>query len=226
MPQAVTTSVQSRHAAESAQAGVRAVCLGDAALLRRCLASAGGGDVAAPEVLLRRFGGLGRLLSASPTELARAGAGHLAPALAALQAFAVRLAEVPLSEEAPDVLECWEDVLRYLRTEFAGARRERALALFLDTGNRLLAAEDVAAGSAARVDLAPRPISERALELGASKVILAHNHVTGSPRPSAEDRVATGAIATGLVVLEIELVDHVIVSPEGTWSMVRQGELA
>lgn len=101
---------------------------------------------------------------------------------------------------------------RYLIATMGDIRSERMRALYLDGGNRLIADEVIADGDPAGLRVSTRLVLNRALELHAAAMILAHNHPGGSAEPSREDIAFTQRLADAGRLLSIRLHDHLIVS--------------
>lgn len=93
--------------------------------------------------------------------------------------------------------------------------------LFLDQRHVLIAHERLLQGSAQRLLIEPGFIFRRALALGASAVILAHNHPSGDPRPSPEDLEATQWLVRLGRMLGVEIAEHLIVVRCGCHTMLR-----
>lgn len=111
-------------------------------------------------------------------------------------------------------------LIDYLSLDMAHLPTERLRVLFLNSVNRLLDDQTFAEGSVNETAVYPREIMRRALELGATALILAHNHPSGDPRPSRGDIETTRRIADAARALDICLHDHVIVARSG-WSSFR-----
>ena len=111
-------------------------------------------------------------------------------------------------------------LIDYLSLDMALLPTERLRVLFLNTSNRLLYDETLAEGSVSEAPVYPREIMRRALEVGATALILAHNHPSGDPTPSRGDIDATRRIADAGRALDICIHDHVIVARSG-WSSFR-----
>jgi len=101
--------------------------------------------------------------------------------------------------------------------------RECFAALFLDSQNRLICAEEMFAGSVAQTVVYPREIARRALETGACSLIVAHNHPSGVTEPSAADRKLTQALRDALRLLDLPLLDHIIVADNRCFSFAEAG---
>jgi DNA repair protein RadC len=116
-------------------------------------------------------------------------------------------------------------VMDYLFAAMAHAPVEQLRVLYLNTRNRLLFDEIVAEGSVNIAPIYPREIVRRSLEVGATALILAHNHPSGDPRPSEEDVRVTRRVAAAAGALDIKLHDHVIVARSGWISLTAAGYL-
>ena len=107
----------------------------------------------------------------------------------------------------------------------AGQDRERCVLVSLDTRNRVLAIDTVSLGSADHTFMAPREIYRDALLRGAVSIVLAHNHPSGDPTPSAADRAVTRRLASVGPTVGIPLVDHLVIGDSGYVSLARRGWL-
>jgi len=116
-------------------------------------------------------------------------------------------------------------VMDYLFAAMAHAPVEQLRVLYLNTRNRLLLDETVLEGSVNIAPIYPREIVRRSLEVGATALILAHNHPSGDPKPSSEDIRVTRLVATAGEALDIKLHDHVIVARSGWISLRAAGYL-
>lgn len=114
------------------------------------------------------------------------------------------------------VLSTSQQLIDYLRADMAHSRVERFRVLFLNAQNHLLG-ETVADGSVNHAPIYPREIIRRALDIGATALILVHNHPSGDPTPSRKDIHATRRIAEAGRTFEICIHDHLIITTSG-WS--------
>ena len=128
--------------------------------------------------LIARFGSFGAVISASPADLARVeGAGpSVIAALKVVRAAAVRLAREEVVERP--VLSSWQQVLDYCRIAMAHEGIEQFRLLFLDSKNAVIADEVQQTGTVNHAPVYPREVIKRALELGATALIMVHNHPT------------------------------------------------
>jgi DNA repair protein RadC len=96
--------------------------------------------------------------------------------------------------------------------------------LFLDTQNRLLAAEAMFVGTVDSCAVHPREILKRALALNAAAIICTHNHPSGHPEPSAADRAITDRLKSSLALIDVRVLDHIVVGSGGeTVSLAERG---
>jgi len=104
--------------------------------------------------------------------------------------------------------------------EIATADREHMVVIFLDTKNRPIGRQVVSIGTLNATLVHPREVFKAALIAGgsgANAVILGHNHPSGDLTPSREDDDVTRKIARAGALLCIPLLDHVILSPDGSF---------
>ncbi len=123
------------------------------------------------------------------------------------------LAERLHREEIQDrpVLGSWTALLEYLQVALAHEPIEQFRLLFLDRKNILIRDEVQQRGTVDHTPLYPREIVKRALELGASAIIMVHNHPSGDPTPSRADIDMTKQVVQALAGVGITVHDHVIV---------------
>lgn len=175
--------------------------------------------------LLERFGSTGDVFSASFEALSATipdeprAAEQLRSVRNALeQALRSRLCRRPvLSDE--------KVLLDYLTFTMAFALTERFRVLFLDPRNRLIVDEVVANGCVRGAVVHPREIMRRAIEVGATALIVVHNHPSGDPTPSTADLRMTQVLAAAATTMGITLHDHLIVARSGYVSLRRLGRL-
>jgi DNA repair protein RadC len=93
----------------------------------------------------------------------------------------------------------------------------------LNHKNALLADEEQQRGTVDHTPVYPREVVKRALELGASAIILAHNHPSGDPSPSRDDIEMTNKIIQACAAVNIAVHDHLIISERGHYSFKSNG---
>ena len=174
---------------------------------------------------MREFGSLAKVTAAKRRRLERVVADepHVARAIGAHRAAVLHTLRERVAERP--VLAGSSDVVTYLRALMGGSNLESLRVLYLDASNGLLRDELAGEGTVDRVPFYPRRILERAFELGAVSLILAHNHPGGDPSPSLLDLRRTGRFARTCRDLGIELHDHLIVCEQGVTSLRSLGAM-
>ncbi len=174
--------------------------------------------------LLKGFRGFAGLIHANAQELktfkGMAGTAKRAQLLAVLE-----IARRALTQEMREneVMHSPTVVKQYLQLELAQLKHEVFAVLFLDTQNRLLSYQPMFRGSLSQAMVYPREVAKTALTLGANGVVLAHNHPSGSVRPSKEDIELTKTMQVALGVIDVTVRDHIIVAQGKYFSMAEEG---
>ena len=172
--------------------------------------------------LLHDFGGIGPLLSAGADNLRREGITD--PTIAALkiaEATALRLLESRI--ERQPVLSSWDALGDYLHAAMAHRRVEEVRILFLNAKNVLIANEALWKGSVDEASVHVREVIARAIALGATALIIVHNHPSGDPTPSSQDIRLTRDLVEAGRHMKVTVHDHVIVGTNGRTSMRAMG---
>lgn len=173
--------------------------------------------------LLARFGTLSGVLNAEPAALKQvkglSDAGVGAIKIVGLAARRMARSQVQMQP----VLGSWQSLLDYLAIDMAHLNHERVRVLYLNTKNRLLLDHLVHDGTIDEASIHPREVIKRGLDIGASALILVHNHPSGNPEPSRADIQVTNRIAEAGRHLGIVVHDHVIVGKEGQVSLRSKG---
>jgi DNA repair protein RadC len=201
--------------------------LSDAELLALLLPAAarGASPVELARSMLERFGGLTGLLTASRGRLLSAPGVGIARWCRLQAALEVARRSVAADLRSRDALASPEQVSRYLALSLQHRPYEVFAALYLDSQNRLLAADELFRGTLNQTAVYPREVVRRALEHNAAAVILAHNHPSGVAEPSQADRLLTEALRRALQQLDIPVLDHLIVAGGHTYSFAEHGLL-
>lgn len=175
------------------------------------------------KALMKRFGSLAGVLNADAKALQSVkGVGETsAAALKSVALAARRMARVGVQKNP--VLGSWQALLDYLTIDMAHLTVERVRVLYLNTQNRLVLDEHVGDGSIDEAAIHPREIIRQALDIGASALILVHNHPSGNPDPSRADIQITNRIAEAGRLLGIVVHDHIIIGREGHTSLKAKG---
>jgi DNA repair protein RadC len=180
-------------------------------------------DVA--QALLRRHGGL-RGLARTPLAELRDQPG-VADAKAATLHAAFELGRRLASRRLRpgDAIRSPADVHRHFQPLLRDAPHERFLVVLLDGRHRVIRAVLTSLGTLTASLVHPREVFAPALREPAAAVILVHNHPSGDPTPSREDREITARLAAAGDLLGIPVVDHVVIAEQGYVSLREEGEL-
>jgi DNA repair protein RadC len=168
--------------------------------------------------LLAAFGSFGQVLYAEPIEMMKVEGVNEAAVVAIKVAKAA--AERLLREEVADkpIIASWERLLDYCRVHIGNNREEEFHVLFLNNKLQLMANERQQKGTVNHTPVYPREVVKRALEIGASSLILVHNHPSGDVTPSKADVDVTRQIVAAAKLLGIEVHDHVIIGAKKHFS--------
>lgn len=192
-----------------------------AILLRVGIAGKSAVDLA--RELLTQFGGVHALLSASPQDISKI--KGLGPAKALQFQAALHLGKRALAEQLTrkPMLGSSLMVQNYLRLLFAGETSEVFMVVFMDAQNQLILAVPLFRGTLTHTSVYPREVVKAALHYNAAAVILAHNHPSGVPTPSAADVALTKTLKSALALIDVRVLDHFIVVRDQALSMAEQG---
>ena len=170
------------------------------------------------QTLLKRFGGLETLASSELRELASVpGVGQVrAASLLAAFGLARRLTEVRYRPGQP--LRNGGDVARVVHDSVRGSSKESFFVLLLDAKHRIISFRVVSTGHLRAAPVHPREVFVPAIREAAAAIVVAHNHPSGDPSPSAEDRRVTERLREVGELVGIELLDHVVVGTQRYYS--------
>lgn len=173
--------------------------------------------------LLKHFGSLDAVLHASPNDLGKVedvGEAVIC-CLKAAEEAAKRLVKAPTKERT--VIQSWSALLDYCRLAMGKEKVEQFRILFLNHKNALIADEVLQRGTVDHTPVYPREVVKRALELGASAIILAHNHPSGDPAPSQADIDMTKKVIEAAKAVGISVHDHLIIADSAHYSFKSYG---
>lgn len=175
------------------------------------------------KALIARFRSFAGVMAASPGELATVdGVGDAAiVTLKTVQAAALRMSRQELIDRP--VINSWKKLLDYCHAAMAYEKVEQFRLLFLDGKNALIADEVQQKGTVNHTPVYVREVVKRALELGASAIVMCHNHPSGDPSPSKDDIAMTKEVAAAADKLGIALHDHLIIGRKGHASLKSMG---
>ena len=168
---------------------------------------------------------LGKAAGLEPPELGQE--WGLAPVAAQRLAAALELGRraVVVQRELDTPIRGGEDVYRYLAPRLSHLPWEVFYALYLDTKGRLLFEAEISRGTLSSSLVHPREVFAPALSRRAAAVLVAHNHPSGDPEPSADDRTTTRRLQRAGRLLGVELLDHLILGSGRFVSFLEEGWL-
>ena len=114
------------------------------------------------------------------------------------------------------------DIARMVRGFIGDDPREVVAAVYLDSKHKPIALHQVSVGTVDASLAAPREVFGPAVALAATAVVIAHNHPSGDPTPSAEDRAVTERMRAAGELLGITLLDHVVIGTQRYYSFAEQ----
>ncbi|HMC98772.1 MAG TPA: DNA repair protein RadC, partial [Ferruginibacter sp.] len=117
------------------------------------------------------------------------------------------------------------DIAEYLRAVLKDHTYEVFAVIFLNRANKINHFEIISKGGLTGTIADPRVILKKALESGATSIVLCHNHPSGNLQPSIADEEITKKIKAAAVYFDIKVIDHIIVSEEGYYSFADEGNL-
>ena len=166
------------------------------------------------KALIARFGGFAEAIAAPVERLVETPgvSENVAREFKIVHAAALKLAQARILKRP--VISSWGDLLAYCRAAMADNQTEMFRILFLDKKNILIADEVQQRGTIDHTPVYPREVVKRALELGASAIILVHNHPSGDPTPSRADIEMTKEVSRAASALNIRVHDHLVIGKE------------
>ena len=132
-----------------------------------------------------------------------------------------RGAEANLPAEVKDSKDSYERFLPFIDD----IRQEHFLVMYLNQSNHALKVECISNVGTTHVIADPKIIFKNALNLNATCIILGHNHPSGNPRPSEDDRQLTKKLVAAGKLLDITVIDHIIIGNERYYSFRDHGEM-
>ncbi len=142
-------------------------------------------------------------------------------AIKVVRAAAEKLLQAQAGERT--VIDNWDALLDYCRVAMAHRKIEEFRLLFLNLRNQIIGEEIQQRGTVNHTPAYPREVVKRALEIGASALVLLHNHPSGDPQPSPDDIEITHKIVAACAGVGIRVHDHVVVGSDGHFSFRAHG---
>lgn len=175
--------------------------------------------------LLIRFGSLRKLSAAGVSEMCEI--KGIGPAKAATVIAALEIGKRAGMEAVRlgDTFRCSEDVFRHYHSTMRDSKKERFLAILLDSKNKVISEVDISTGSLTASIVHPRELFNPAIKESAAAMILVHNHPSGDPTPSREDIDLTKRLRDAGELLGIKILDHIVIGDGRHISLAEMGYL-
>lgn len=200
--------------------------LTDAELLALILAT-GTKDQSAIDLarsILREMGGLHRLARSSVSELIKIKGIGPAKAITLMAAFEISRRK-HLTEEEEVKVKGAESVAKYLGPKLEDLEQEVFYVLFLNRNNVVKSEKLFFRGGISATVIDPKPVYKEALNMLASAIVMVHNHPSGNLTPSKADMDITKKMVDAGKMVDIQVLDHVIITRKGYYSFADQGML-
>ncbi len=175
--------------------------------------------------LLNESGGVGELIHLNLAQITKIKGISNAKGLQLFAAFEITRRIFNERVQQTDVISEANHLIQWLQSKFAGAKQEMFMAVYLNVRNQIVYHEILFKGTLDRSHVHPREIFKCALLYSSSRIILVHNHPSGSVEPSAADIFITEQLADAAKMLQIEILDHIIVSRGSSFSFKQAGLL-
>ena len=120
-------------------------------------------------------------------------------------------------------LNCPQAVQAWLRLSLPSKEREVFCCAFLDAQNRVIALEELFAGTLTQTSVYPREVVKAALHHNCAAVIFAHNHPSGIAEPSHADEMLTQSLKGALALVDVKVLDHFIIAGASSLSFSERG---
>ena len=201
--------------------------LGDAELLAILLRTGTSQESAvdlAKRILAANGNSLNRLSEMSVEELTRIKGIGKVKAVTLQAAFELGRRRRALVEEKKKIGSV-DDVIELMQSRLADAQQEQFWTIFLNNASSLLLTQCIGTGNLTKTIVDVRKIIQKALDLGATGLILCHNHPSGNLKPSREDLELTLTIRKAAQLFNLEVKDHVIIHKSNGYSFLEEGLL-
>lgn len=184
----------------------------------------GGEAIDVAEQLLAEMA-VAELAHRSPAELRRMAGLGIEGAARLSAAFELGRRAVVSENEEQSVIRDYGDIVALFTPLLGGLSHEEMWVLYLSSSNRIIERRKVSVGGSTSLIADCKLIIKRALEQVAQSIIVVHNHPSGNPHPSEQDKAFTARLRSCAELFDIALLDHVVVSKGGSFSFRSEGLL-
>jgi len=139
--------------------------------------------------------------------------------------YELKIVRIPIGQKVSSTFKCSEDVYRMFQPRFQNLDREEFHLVMLDTKHRILDVNHVSTGSLTATLVHPREVLKPVILTNSAAIILTHNHVSGDPYPSNEDKEITKRLKEIGDLIGIRVLDHVVIGENRFFSFADTGTL-
>jgi DNA repair protein RadC len=177
--------------------------------------------------LIKKFGSFAEVINASIEDLQQIEGikETSATILKIVKAAALRMSWQNLSSSDAPVISNWDTMVDYCRSSMGYLDIEEFHIIFLNSKLQVIGEEVQQRGTINQVAIHPREVIKSAINKGATAIILAHNHPSGDVTPSKADLHVTKQIKEAANLVNIELIDHLIISKNLVYGFKDHGAL-
>ena len=179
------------------------------------------------KAMIKKYGNLAGVLNADIDDLTGFKGVSLTVAtyLKAVNSSGLRTGWQKLEDDSAPVLAKWDDMVNYCRSAMGYLDVEEFRIIFLNPRYKIIGEEIQQRGTVDHVAVHPREVLKSLINSGATSFIMAHNHPSGSVRPSDADIQMTRQIKEAAETVDIKLLDHIIVSQNTVFSFKDAGAI-
>lgn len=182
-------------------------------------------DKALAEELLRECGSLRAIAESQPSRLRMIAGLGSKRAERLLSAITLGRRVASTNKAIEESITSSDDVVRIMRPLLKEFKHEECWAIYLTNSNRIIERCRISQGGVQATVVDQRLIVKRALELLSTRIIIVHNHPSGSATPSGADHDITKRIKEATALFDIQLLDHIIISANESYSFKSNGKL-
>lgn len=217
--------VEERPRERLAKYGPEALSNGDLIAILLRTGTAKESAIALANRLLSQFEGLKGVAQATVEQLSEVPGLGLAKASQLKAAFELgKRLTITVAEDRPTI-GCPADAANLVMEELRHQEKEHCVALFLDVRNHVIAKRTISIGALQSNIVHPREVYKEAITRSAAALIIIHNHPSGDPSPSEEDRAITSRLQETGKIVGIVLLDHIIIGAGRFISLKERGWL-
>jgi len=172
---------------------------------------------------LKRFKTIRGVLEASPEELQQI--EGIGPRNTICFSLLREVAERLLKERIIDkpTFSSAQQIFDYLYLSMRGLKKEVFRSLFLNSQHQIIEIEDFSKGTVTSSQVPLRGVFEDAIKHNASSLVFVHNHPSGNPKPSPQDKERTRELVFGGAIMGIKVLDHIVVGGDKYFSFAAEG---